>query len=161
MKPQTLLLLFLSLSTLSCRDMGTEVNWSEWQVVKYENISFSAPPHTGWFFSPWGHKAGEGWVDVDGDDFLIWLLYGSDLEERYNTWRDWLTSELRTTIDGHAAMLAHFSGDPMGNDGPQLSLSVFISDVGDGKNQFLMLILHRHPSKEYISELIAHSIRVK
>ena len=97
---------------------------------------------------------------MNGDHFLFWLKYGRGVQEFYSAYRECLSSELRTTIDGHAVLLAHFKCDPTGNDGPQLAMSVFISDVGDGENQFLMIILNYDPSNEYIADFVANTIHI-
>jgi hypothetical protein len=152
---------FISLSLLSCQDIGTDVNWSEWDLVKYQNASFSVPPHATWFNYFGAQLVREGNVQVDGDHFVFWLNYGRGLQELYNTYRSCLSSEVRTTIDGRGVTLTHFRCDPMGNDGPQQGMSVFISDVGDGENQFLLLVLHYDASKEYIADLIANTIHIQ
>ena len=155
-----LLVLCIFFSLVSCKDSGTDIDWSEWHLVKYGNISFSAPPHTHWFIPAGFQSAGEGSVVVNGDSFLFWLKYGRDVREFYYAYSECLSSELRTTIDGHAVLLSHFRCDPTGNDGPQLAMSVFISDVGDGENQFLMIILNYDPSNEYIADLVANTIHI-
>lgn len=86
--------------------------------------------------------------------------FGGNWQELYNTYRVYFSSEIYTNINGRPLRLAHFTRDPTMNDGPQHGISVFISDVGDGENQFLLLILHYDESKEYVADLIAHSIHI-
>lgn len=156
-----LLLMFMSVLMLSCEDIGTNVDWSEWDLVNYQNASFSVPPHTTWRSFDGGLLAGEGGVDVEGDDFVFWLYYGRTAQELYSTYRVNFSTEIPTILNGQAAILAAFTHDPTMNDGPQRGISVFISDVGNGGNQLLLLVLHNDPSKDYIANLTARSVRIR
>ena len=154
------LLLFMSVSMLSCQDMGTNVSWSDWEHVHYQKASFSIPPRTEWRFYDGAPEWGLGDVRLEGDEFVCWMYYGRTVQQFYNTYRVHFDSEVPTNLNGQAAMLATFTHDPTMNDGPQRGISVFISDVGDGENQFLLLVLHNDPSLDYIANLIAHSIHM-
>jgi hypothetical protein len=155
-----ILLLIITVSTLSCKDMGTNVSWPDWDLVQYQRASFRVPPHATWFSFPGPQLVREGALLLDGDFFVIWLNYGPGLQDLYNTRRACLSSEVPANFDGHPAMITHFTCDPMGNDGPQRVMSVFVPDVGDG-NQLLLYVEHYDPGKAYVEELVAQSIHIQ
>ena len=149
--------LILLCSQISCGDLGTDIHWSEWVLLKCGPVSIHLPPHSeyiGYYHPP---ETVSGVAYVEDATIFFSIYYAPDLRREFDKLYDALGTREESTVssDGYSGVLvrSHTTNYPE-------TAYLFVPAIGDGRHQLLLTIWCTNVEQRYIIDHMISSIRV-
>jgi hypothetical protein len=149
---------------VACTDLGTDIQWSQWQRVECVGISFYVPPHTYLEYFPEDappELVFYGATYPDRIPITVWLYSAADLHAHLGEFIDGTYQvEVDNSIatDGRVCRLVRYVSQS--NEYSRV-LSLYFMKSGNNPNELLLWVRIPDPTKDYIGNQLISSIQFK